>query len=171
MYPICFFISDSGSVDNMNISQEVRTSNTGVVHFKPDTMNNVLGFSAEEYKSSNGHNGFESNRNITNADTFTCGSPNIHIQLMNLPILSCNGQTKTTEKTLAVVPRYLTDEHNDAGDSILSYQPNTYLYSPLHNKQPIAMNQIDVRLSNTDGTIATDIVCCDLVLDIQPHLY
>ena len=171
MYPICFLISASGSVDNINISQEVRTSNTGVVHFKPDTMNNVLGFSAEEYKSSNGHNGFESNRNITNADTFTCGSPNIHIQLMNLPILSCNGQTKTTEKTLAVVPRYLTDEHNDAGDSILSYQPNTYLYSPLHNKQPIAMNQIDVRLSNTDGTIATDIVCCDLVLDIQPHLY
>lgn len=171
LYPICFFNSDSGSVENITISQEVTQTNTGVVHFKPNTMKNVLGFSAEEYKSNNGHNGFESNKNITNSTTFTCGSPSIHIQLMNLPLLSCNGQTKTTEKTLAVVPRYETDASNDDGDSLLHYQPNTYLYSPLHNKQPIAMNQIDVRLSNTDGSLATDIVCCDLVLDVQPHLY
>ena len=33
------------------------------------------------------------------------------------------------------------------------------------------MNQIDVKLTNTDGTAATDIVCCDLVLDVIPHLY
>jgi hypothetical protein len=171
LYPCCFFISDEGSVENITISQEVRSSNTGVVHFKPDTMKNVLGFSAEEYKTDNGHDGFESNKNITNATTFTCGSPNIHIQLMNLPLLSCNGQTKRTEKTLAVVPRYETDASNDDGDSLLHYQPNTYLYSPLHNSQPIAMNQIDVRLTNTDGSLATDLVCADLVLDIQPHLY
>ena len=155
----------------MTVLQEARVTNTGVVHFKPNTMKNVLGFSAEEYKSDNGHDGFESNKNITNATTFTCGSPNIHIQLMNLPLLSCNGQTKRTEKTLAVVPRYETDASNDDGDSLLHYQPNTYLYSPLHNSQPIAMNQIDVRLTNTDGTLATDLVCADLVLDIQPHLY
>lgn len=171
LYPCCFFISGEGSVENITISQEVRSSNTGVVHFKPDTMKNILGFSAVEYKTNNGHDGFESNKSITNATTFTCGSPNIHIQLMNLPLLSCNGQTKRTEKTLAVVPRYETDASNDDGDSLLHYQPNTYLYSPLHNSQPIAMNQIDVRLTNTDGTLATDIVCADLVLDIQPHLY
>ena len=171
LYPCCFFASATGSIENMTILQEARVTNTGVVHFKPNTMKNVLGFSAEEYKSDNGHTGFESNKNITNATTFTCGSPNIHIQLMNLPLLSCNGQTKRTEKTLAVVPRYETDASNDDGDSLLHYQPNTYLYSPLHNSQPIAMNQIDVRLTNTDGTLATDIVCADLVLDIQPHLY
>jgi len=171
LYPICMFNSASGSIENITILQEVTQTNTGVVHFKPDTMKNVLGFSAQDYKSSNGHNGFESNKNITNADSFTCGSPNIHIQLMNLPLLSCNGHTKRTEKTLAVVPRYETDASNDDGDSLLHYQPNTYLYSPLHNAQPISLNQIDVRLTNTDGTIATDIVCADLVLDIQPHLY
>ena len=171
LYPCVFFESANGLITDMQVLQEVHNTNTGIVHFKPDTMKNILGFSAVEYKSDDGAVGFEGNVNITNNDTFTCGSPSIHIQLMNLPILSCNGQTKRTEKTIAVVPRYETDQHNDAGDSLLSYQPNTYLYSPLHNKQPIAMNQIDVKLTNTDGTAATDIVCCDLVLDVIPHLY
>ena len=171
LYPCVYFETATGSISDIQIIQEIHNTNTGIVHFKPDTMKNVLGFSALEYKSDDGKIGFVGNKNVTNSNAFTCGSPNIHVQLMNLPILSCNGLTKTTEKAIAIVPRYETDSHNDDGDSLLHYQPNTYLYSPLHNKQPIAFNQVDVRLTNDDGTIATDIVCCDLVLDILPHLY
>ncbi len=175
MHPYWVF-TDTNTINTFTCNQENISVNTGVVAFNPDLMNRILGFNSGDYLQGNGDTGFTSNRSLGFADTFTCASPFIHINLKNLPLQSLNGKTNRQEHAIAVIPRYdLTNA--ETGDSnviegtktIFYYEPYNMIYQPLNNDMPITMNELSVSMLNSDGTFATDLECSNVVLDIQPN--
>jgi len=171
-----FVFTDTNTINTFTCNQENTSVNTGVVAFNPDTMNNILGFNAGDYLQGNGATGFTSNRSLGFAESFTCASPLIHINLKNLPLQSLNGKTNRQEHAIAVIPRYNLD-NAEGGDSnviegtktIFYYEPYNMIYQPLNNDMPITMNELSVSMLNSDGTFATDLECSNIVLDIQPN--
>ena len=170
-----FVFSGTNLIQSLECFKENSTDNTGVVAFNPDTMNNLLGFSQGDYLQGNGGTGFTSNRDLGFAESFTCASPLIHVNLKNLPVQSLNGKTNRQEHAIAVIPRYnITDVEGNVNvvmgnKTIFYYEPYNMLYQPLNNDMPITLNELSISLLNSDGTFATDIECSNIVLDIQPN--
>lgn len=170
-----FVFSGTNLIQSFECFKENSTDNTGVVAFNPDTMNNLLGFSQGDYLQGNGGTGFTSNRDLGFAESFTCASPLIHVNLKNLPVQSLNGKTNRQEHAIAVIPRYnITDVEGNVNvvmgnKTIFYYEPYNMLYQPLNNDMPITLNELSISLLNSDGTFATDIECSNIVLDIQPN--
>ena len=157
--------------DTITLNTEKLTQHTGLVHFNANTMSDILGMSSQTQASEDGSAGFVSDR-TPNVNPNACDNPTIHLQLKNLPITSLNGNTSMTEKSLAIIPRYIDNTHSAQGlESVLYYEPNNLLYKSLDNPQKLALNQIQVQLTNNDGTLAKDVTCFDCTLDIRPTGY
>lgn len=156
---------------NLKIETEKLTQKTGLVHFDAYQMSDVLGMTNSVQASDDGQAGFISS-NKPDVEPEECDNPTIHLQLKNMPILSLNGHTSRTEKTLAVIPRYTSDEHSAKGlESVNFYEPNNLIYKSFNNPRKMALNSINVQLTNNDGSLAKDISCFDCTLDIRPTGY
>ena len=164
--------SNTGSAEftTLMIETEKLTQHTGLVHFDSYQMSNVLGMNGLQ-ASDDGAIGFISS-NKPDVEPEECDNPTIHLQLKNMPIVSLNGHTSRTEKTLAVIPRYTSDQHSGKGlESVFYYEPNNLLYKNLNNPRKIVLNSLNVQLTNNDGTLAKDVSCFDCTLDIRPTGY
>ena len=140
------------------------------VIFRPRGMGSLLGFELPSYTEDDGGVGFESDK-TPNDNVVGCVNPEIHVQLANLPVQSLNGYTHREEKTIAVIPRYKTDDTSQSGLNSLYYHGCDWLlYSPLFFKHRTNLNEIHVKLTNYDGTPAVDVDCCSLTLDIRPRV-
>lgn len=157
------------SFSNIQVSLENTHPNTALVHFNANSMNNILGFSTKTLATDDGDIGFTSNRKVNSSSIID--NPSIHLQLKNLPLLSLNGKTSLTEKSLAVIPRYLSKNENTGLEITQYYEPNNLLYKNLYNGERIALNSFDVMLTNNDGSLATDITGFDCTLDVIPNPY
>ena len=165
------FAAPEGGFQNITIGFSAFDTTTGDVTFHPRTMSTLLGFQLASYVEDNGGLGFESDKTPNDSMGGGCVSPEIHIQLSNLPIQSLNGFTHREEKTLAVIPRYKTDDIDKTGLRSLYYHGCDWLlYSPLFFKSRMNLNEIHVKLTNNDGTPANDVDCCSLTLDIRPRV-
>lgn len=165
------FAAPEGGFQDIVIGFSDYDTTTGDVTFLPRTMSTLLGFQLASYVQDDGDLGFESDKTPNDSMGGGCVSPEIHIQLANLPIQSLNGFTHREEKTLAVVPRYKTDDIDKTGLRSLYYHGCDWLlYSPLFFKSRMNLNEIHVKLTNNDGTPANDVDCCSLTLDIRPRV-
>lgn len=159
------------TLENITLETEKLTQQTGLVHFNANTMADILGMTNQVQASDDGANGFVSTKTPDVAPN-ECDNPTIHLQLKNLPIISMNGKTSMTEKSLAIIPRYIDNTHSAQGlESVLYYEPNNLLYKGLDNPQKLALNSVQVQLTNNDGTLAKDVTCFDCTLDIRPTGY
>ena len=165
------FAAPEGGFQNITIGFSAFDTTTGDFTFHPRTMSTLLGFQLASYVEDDGDLGFESDKTPNDSMGGGCVSPEIHIQLANLPIQSLNGFTHREEKTLAVIPRYKTDDIDKTGLRSLYYHGCDWLlYSPLFFKHSMNLNEIHVKLTNNDGTPANDVDCCSLTLDIRPRV-
>jgi hypothetical protein len=170
-----FVFTNTNLIQSFECNKENSSDTTGVVAFNPDTMNTILGFNSGDYLQGQGNIGFTSNRDLGFAESFTCASPLVHVNLKNLPLQSLNGKTNRQEHAIAVIPRYdVTDIEGNVNNimgntSIYYYEPYNMLYQPLNNDNPITLNELSISMLNNDGSFATDLECTNLVLDIQPN--
>lgn len=165
------FAAPEGGYQAITVGFSDFDTTEGDVTFRPRTMANLLGFQLTSYVEDNGDDGFTSDKLPNDSLGGGCASPEIHIQLPNLPIQSLNGFTHREEKTLAVIPRYKADDIDKTGVRSLYYHGCDWLlYSPLFFKHKINLNEISVKLTNNDGTPAIDVDCCSLTLDIRPRV-
>lgn len=161
----------SSEFTDLKIETEKLTQHTGLVHFNAFQMSDVLGMTGSTQASDDGSIGFVSS-NKPDVEPEECDNPTIHLQLKNLPIVSLNGHTSRTEKTLAVIPRYTSDEHSAKGlESVNFYEPNNLIYKSFNNPRKMALNSVQVQLTNNDGSLAKDVSCFDCTLDIRPTGY
>ncbi len=165
------FAAPEGGYQDIVIGFGDYDATSGDVTFLPRTMSTLLGFQLASYVQDNGDLGFQSDKTPNDSMGGGCVSPEIHIQLANLPIQSLNGFTHREEKTLAVIPRYKTDDIDKTGLRSLYYHGCDWLlYSPLFFKSRMNLNEIHIKLTNNDGTPANDVDCCSLTLDIRPRV-
>lgn len=163
--------TESSQFTELMIETEKLTQHTGLVHFDALQMADVLGMTGSVQASDDGATGFVSS-NKPDVEPEECDNPTIHLQLKNMPILSLNGHTSRTEKTLAVIPRYTSDEHSAKGlESVNFYEPNNLIYKSFNNPRKMVLNSVQIQLTNNDGTLAKDISCFDCTLDIRPTGY
>lgn len=148
------------------------------------TTNNfgaMIGFSKDRYLLKEGTPA-ESDAD-PNPDVGTTYDSMVQINLQNLDITSQVGQGFKASSTLvsnpvgsrtgvsrmiAEVPRHHDNQSNDSVDRLGPYYYNYFPYSvKLNNATEITMNDIQVQLTNADGTEATDIKKCILNISIS----
>jgi len=158
------------------------------VEFHPryePNFGDLIGFKGDIYYMSGEVDG-HSNVLISDAtpvpDANSQHHPIVHLNVNNLPLRSIIGQKFNKNSTLASgpvgsrngvsrllaqFPRYHEANGESSVDKFGPFYYNYFPYNiPLHNATHINLNELDITLTNSDGTLATDISDCKILLNI-----
>ena len=81
----------------------------------------------------------------------TAGNPSYHIQLSSLPVQSLNSVNHAITRTIAVIPK------SSVGTQQTSIEASEVQYVNLNNKSEINITDIDVKITEADNTLTSDL--------------
>ena len=81
----------------------------------------------------------------------TAGNPSYHIQLSSLPVQSLNSVNHSITRTIAVIPK------SSVGTQQTSIEASEVQYVSLNNKSEINITDIDVKITEADNTLTSDL--------------
>ena len=171
------------SVDGIALSVEESTEHAPYAEFYPQyeaNFGNMLGFPQAQYIMS-GSQVLEAPQHPL-PDLALPLNPSLHINIPNLPIKSYVGMKLKKDavlgdapigniqgltKQVAKIPRFhdksLVSSSGLEGPFYYDYFPYDV---PLHNATELVLNELDIEITNPDGTLATDIGSAHLLLNI-----
>ena len=107
----------------------------------------------------------------------------IQININNLPLNSivgqkvtdtavvnglCSGSVNGVTRLIAQLPRYMNESGEGSPDNFGPFFYNYFPYSvPLNNAHSLNINDLQITITNIDGTLATDISDCNLLISVS----
>ena len=79
------------------------------------------------------------------------GNPSYHIQINNLPVKSLNSINHSINSTIAVIPKVSITNRQT------SVEPSEVQFLEINNKEEISINELSVRITETDNTLTKDL--------------
>jgi hypothetical protein len=79
------------------------------------------------------------------------GSPSYHIQLNNLPVKALNSVNHSVTPTIAVISK------TNVNAESTNITPNEVQFIDINNKEKMTINELSVRITNSDNTLTADL--------------
>tara|TARA_R110000824_G_scaffold198522_8_gene382552 strand:+ start:2200 stop:4176 length:1977 start_codon:yes stop_codon:yes gene_type:complete len=136
-------------VEGLKVGSTINSAGIGSdLTFYPEDIGDMIGYANNSYYSPKSVSELKSD---AEPNETTGRNPNVIVSLTNLPIKSYQGHDGKVNKMVQSVNR-----NKGGGQSEIAILNPVKI--PLHNAEPLVFNQLNITLTNNDGTFATDFI-------------